>query len=112
MNCEEAEFFLDAYVDGELELIPLLEFEKHQSGCSECQAALQERRQFRAFFNSAAPTYRAPPRAAGKDFDDHPERAGRGKDQSETIPIVATILALCGCIISYRIVNCVDGILW
>ena len=61
MNCEEAELFLDAYVDGELELIPLLEFEKHQSGCSECQAALQERRQFRAFFNSAAPTYRAPP---------------------------------------------------
>ena len=61
MNCEEAELFLDAYVDGELELIPLLELEKHQSWCSECQAALQERRQFRAFFNSAAPSYRAPP---------------------------------------------------
>jgi hypothetical protein len=27
-------------------------------------------------------------------------------------PIVGTIMALCGCIISYRIVNCVDGILW
>lgn len=61
MNCEEAELFLDAYLDGELELIPLLQFEKHQSGCSECQAALRERRQFRVLFNSAAPSYRAPP---------------------------------------------------
>jgi anti-sigma factor RsiW len=61
MNCEEAELLLDAYVDGEVELIPLLEFEKHQRECSACQAALQERRQFRALFNSAAPSFRAPP---------------------------------------------------
>ena len=61
MNCKEAERFLDAYLDGELELSQQLELEKHLSGCPECQAALQELREFRAFFLTAAPTYKAPP---------------------------------------------------
>jgi anti-sigma factor RsiW len=61
MNCDEAERFLDAYLDGELELSQQLELEKHLSGCQECQTALQERREFRVFFNAAAPNYKAPP---------------------------------------------------
>ena len=60
MNCDEAERFLDAYLDGELELSQQLELERHVSECPECQAALQERREFRAFFNAAAPSYKAP----------------------------------------------------
>jgi anti-sigma factor RsiW len=60
MNCDEAERFLDAYLDGELELSQQLELEKHLSGCPECQAALEERREFRAFFNAVAPSYKAP----------------------------------------------------
>jgi anti-sigma factor RsiW len=61
MNCDEAERFLDAYLDGELELSQQLELEQHLSGCQECQAVLQERREFRALFNAAAPSYKAPP---------------------------------------------------
>ena len=61
MNCEEAERFLDAYLDGELELSQQLELEQHLSGCPECQAALEQRREFRAFFAAAAPTFKAPP---------------------------------------------------
>jgi anti-sigma factor RsiW len=61
MNCDEAVRFLDAYLDGELGLSQQLELEKHLNGCPECQAALEERRGFRAFFNAAAPSYKAPP---------------------------------------------------
>jgi anti-sigma factor RsiW len=60
MNCEEAERFLDPYLDGELELSQQLELEQHLSGCPKCQTALKERREFRAFFAAAAPTYKAP----------------------------------------------------
>ena len=38
MNCDEAERFLDAYLDGELELSQQLELEQHLSGCPECAA--------------------------------------------------------------------------
>jgi anti-sigma factor RsiW len=61
MNCDEAERFLDAYLDGELELSQQLELEQHLSGCAECQAVLKERREFRAFLTAAAPSFKAPP---------------------------------------------------
>jgi anti-sigma factor RsiW len=61
MNCDEAERIMDLYLDRELELSQQLELEKHLTGCAECQAALQERQGFRAFFNAAAPSYKAPP---------------------------------------------------
>jgi anti-sigma factor RsiW len=66
MNCDEAERFLDAYLDGELELSQQLELERHLSECPECQAVLQERREFRALFNATAPSYKAPPELRGK----------------------------------------------
>jgi len=52
MNCDDAKGFLDAYLDGELELSQQLELEQHLSGCAECQAVLKERREFRAFFSA------------------------------------------------------------
>src|SRR5258707_4258980 len=61
MNCDDAKGFLDAYLDGELELSQQLELEQHLSGCAECQAVLKERREFRAFFTAAAPSFKAPP---------------------------------------------------
>jgi anti-sigma factor RsiW len=61
MNCEETDRFLDAYLDGELELSQQLELEQHLSGCPECATALEERRQFRSFFIASAPAYKAPP---------------------------------------------------
>jgi anti-sigma factor RsiW len=60
MNCKEAEGFLDAYLDGELESSQKLELEQHLSLCSECRAALEQRRQFRSFFVANAPQYKAP----------------------------------------------------
>jgi anti-sigma factor RsiW len=60
MSCDEAESLLDAYLDGELELTGKLELEQHLTRCPECQTALEQRREFRAFFAAAAPTYKAP----------------------------------------------------
>jgi anti-sigma factor RsiW len=60
MSCDEAESLLDAYLDGELELTRKLELEQHLSGSPECQTALEQRREFRAFFATAAPAYKAP----------------------------------------------------
>jgi anti-sigma factor RsiW len=66
MNCEEAIRLLDAFLDGELELSRQLELEQHLSGCPECQAALEDRRQFRSFFVASAPMYTAPPELRAK----------------------------------------------
>src|SRR5258707_12182495 len=66
MNCDEVEGLLDAYLDGELELSQQLELEQYLSGGTECQAVLKERREFRAFFAAAAPSFKAPPELRAK----------------------------------------------
>jgi anti-sigma factor RsiW len=66
MRCEEAELFLDVYLDSELELSQRLELEQHLSLCPSCWSLLQERQEFRSFFRASAPTYRAPPQLRTK----------------------------------------------
>jgi anti-sigma factor RsiW len=61
MNCEEAERFLDAYLDSELELNEGIELEEHLSLCTSCWCLAQEGRDSRSFFMSSAPTFKAPP---------------------------------------------------
>jgi anti-sigma factor RsiW len=61
MNCDEAEFLLEAYVDGELEPGQRLELERHLISCPSCKALLRDRQQFRSFFTANAPVYTAPP---------------------------------------------------
>jgi anti-sigma factor (TIGR02949 family) len=66
MNCEEADRFLDAYLDGELDPAKRAELEQHLAGCAECQQKLDRLRQFREFFTANAPHYPAPPELKGK----------------------------------------------
>jgi anti-sigma factor RsiW len=61
MNCDDAEFLLEAYVDGELEPAQQLELEQHLINCPSCKDLLRERQQFRTFFTANAPVYAAPP---------------------------------------------------
>ena len=65
MNCEEANRFLDAYLDRELDSRRHLELEKHLSSCPACQSLVQELEEFRAFFAATAP-YKAPPQLRAK----------------------------------------------
>ena len=60
MDCEEAKRFLDAYLDGGLDVRRHLELEQHLSVCLFCQSLAQELEEFRSFFAASAP-YQAPP---------------------------------------------------
>jgi anti-sigma factor (TIGR02949 family) len=66
MNCEEADRFLDAYLDGELEPDKRAELEQHLAGCPECKQQLDRLRRLRQFFTASAPHYSAPPGLKGK----------------------------------------------
>ena len=66
MNCEEADRFLDAYLDGELEPDKRAELEQHLAGCPECREKLERLRQLREFFTANAPHYPAPPELKAK----------------------------------------------
>jgi anti-sigma factor (TIGR02949 family) len=66
MSCEEADRFLDAYLDGELEPDKRAELEQHLAGCPECKQKLDRLRRLREFFTASAPRYSAPPELKGK----------------------------------------------
>src|SRR5258708_12901262 len=87
MNCDEAEGLLDAYLDGELELSQQLELEQYLSGCTECQAVLKERREFRAFFAAAAPSFKAPPELREKILAITQEEPAPVKPQVRQFPL-------------------------
>jgi len=62
MSCEEARIFLDAYVDGELDLVHSIELEKHIANCGECARLVENHRTLRSaiqgsslYYNPAAP---------------------------------------------------------
>ena len=87
MNCDEAEGLLDAYLDGEFELSQQLELEQHLSGCTECQAVLKERREFRAFFAAAAPSFKAPPELREKVLAITQEEPAPAKPKVRQFPL-------------------------
>jgi anti-sigma factor (TIGR02949 family) len=66
MNCDDADRFLDAYLDGELEPAKKAELEQHLAGCPECQQKLDQLRRFQAFVVANAPHYPAPPELKSK----------------------------------------------
>ncbi|MBV8100355.1 MAG: anti-sigma factor, partial [Verrucomicrobia bacterium] len=66
VNCEEADRFLDAYLDGELEPEKRAELEQHLASCPECKQKLDRLRRLREFFTASAPHYPAPPELKGK----------------------------------------------
>src|SRR5258708_19967031 len=61
MSCDEADGFLDAYLDGELEGAKRAGLEEHLAGCAVCQEKLRRLSQFRSFLTANAPHYPAPP---------------------------------------------------
>jgi anti-sigma factor RsiW len=65
MDCEEAKRFLDAYLDGGLDVRRHLELEQHLSFCQSCQSLAQELEEFRSLFAALA-SYQAPPQLRAK----------------------------------------------
>ena len=60
MSGHEASRFLEAYLDGELDLVRSLEVERHLSECEPCSAALVRQRALRSALRDASLYYDAP----------------------------------------------------
>ena len=69
MICEDARMLLDAYADGELDLVRSLEIEKHVEGCKACARAVENQRTLSSAMRSGGLYFQAPaslgPRVAG-----------------------------------------------
>ena len=60
MACKDNENLLEAYFDGELELVRSLEFEAHARNCAACSAGLRARQALRQVMRGASLRERAP----------------------------------------------------
>src|SRR2546428_508935 len=61
MSCERAEGLLDGYLDGELEAVRALEFERHAQECPVCTGELEAQQSLRARLRDADLYAPAPP---------------------------------------------------
>jgi anti-sigma factor (TIGR02949 family) len=66
MDCNEARRFLEAYVDGEMELTRQLDLEAHLAGCTPCKKAAETATKFRNAIHMNMPVYKAPPELKAK----------------------------------------------
>jgi anti-sigma factor RsiW len=62
MNCDEAGWLLNAYIDGELELTGHLDLEVHLAACATCKNAAEAAINFRSSIRMNMPIYKAPPK--------------------------------------------------
>lgn len=60
MNHENISNLLDAYADGELDLVSTIEIDQHLSDCADCRARDQRTRSLRAALQMSGAAYRAP----------------------------------------------------
>lgn len=60
MSCQEACQFIDAYVDGELDLVRSLEFERHLETCGECRELRDQVEELRKAVHTHVPYFAAP----------------------------------------------------
>jgi anti-sigma factor RsiW len=61
MDCDSANPFLEAFVDGELDSGAERALEEHLCTCSACRSAVWEIREFRSLVRRSAPRFKAPP---------------------------------------------------
>ncbi len=62
MDCDASRRLLEAYVDGELDLVPQLEIETHLAGCAACARTAENLRDGRRLRRESLPRHAAPDR--------------------------------------------------
>ena len=62
MNCDEVRPLIDAYVDGELDLMNSLAVERHLPGCPDCTPIYKNRKALREALRNSPLYFNAPPR--------------------------------------------------
>jgi anti-sigma factor RsiW len=60
MSCQETRQLLDAYVDGELDLVRSLELERHLESCAECQARAMQLKELQSAVQTYSPYFPVP----------------------------------------------------
>jgi len=60
LNCQETQKLLDAYADGELDLVKSLEVERHFQDCQVCSRTYQNQRTLRTAINAGSLYFEAP----------------------------------------------------
>jgi anti-sigma factor RsiW len=65
MSCEKAESLLHGYLDGELDAVRAVEFERHARDCPVCTRELDAQQSLRAHLRDADLYAPAPPPCAG-----------------------------------------------
>src|ERR1700675_715374 len=78
MSCDDAQMLLDAYVDGELDLVRSVEIEKHMEGCQACARAVENLRSLGSAMRSGG-LYYQPPASLGPRLEKALQRAGRSE---------------------------------
>jgi anti-sigma factor RsiW len=78
MSCEDAQMLLDAYVDGELDLVRSVEIEKHVESCKACARVVENLRTLGSAMRSSG-LYFQPPASLGPRLDAALQRAGRSE---------------------------------
>jgi len=61
MTCEDVRAMLDAYVDGELDLVHSIEVQKHLESCGACSITVDNHQALRRAIQSGSLYYQAPP---------------------------------------------------
>lgn len=95
MNCEQAHELIDAYIDGELDLLRNVGIERHLGQCEACGAQHQEELKLRSLIKSGA-QYFAAPDLLKQRVKQHTKRLKpRTKSRPWIAAAAAVILALC-----------------
>jgi anti-sigma factor RsiW len=66
MNCNEARPLLEAYLDGELDLVHSLAIEQHVASCPNCRRAREQYEVLRESIRTGVPRMAAPPELVGR----------------------------------------------
>ncbi len=66
MNCDETRPLLEAYLDGELDLVHSLAIEQHVETCPECRRVRKQQEALRAVIREGLPRGGAPPKLAAR----------------------------------------------
>jgi anti-sigma factor RsiW len=61
MGCQECRELIDAHVDGELDLVASLQFERHLTECANCRALREDYERFNRAVRAHMPRFDAPP---------------------------------------------------
>ena len=78
MSCDDAHMLLDAYVDGELDLVRGVEIEKHLEGCQACARAVENLRALGTAMRSGG-LYYQPPAGLGSRLEKAIRQTGRSE---------------------------------